>query len=535
MTVVEDRPATADAPPPRRVNPLWALLRNSWRQLTSMRTALILLFLLAVAAVPGSIFPQRSVNRENVAEYFAAHPKLAPAIDRAFAFDVYSSPWFAAIYLLLFTSLIGCVLPRLRDHIRALRTVPPEAPKRMGRLPQHADGLESAQPAGETAVRVAATLRRKWFRVRVREQEDGSWTVSGEKGYLKETGNLLFHVALLSVLVGVGFGHWYGWHGNRLLVTGADQGFCNSLTQFDDVSLGPQVDASDLPNFCLKLTKFDATYQSTGQPKSYDATVAVSQNGGASESRSFTVNDPLRLDDANIHLLGQGYAPELKYTDRYGVSQTKVVPFLPVDGMLTSEGVAQFPDVNIDPKTNKRDDKLQMGFEGVFLPTGPTDGTARSEFPELNNPVLYLTAYQGDLGLDVGIPGSVYSLDRGQIDTGALKKIGGDRPYALKQGEKVTLEDGTTLEFVGVRQFATLSIRYDPTQFMLLIGAVLGLIGLMLSLSGHRRRVWFRVVPTAGDDARSSVIEAGGLPRTDYPGFGDEFTSLTRSLKEGTP
>ena len=33
-----------------------------WRRLTSMRTALILLFLLAVAAVPGSLLPQRNLN-----------------------------------------------------------------------------------------------------------------------------------------------------------------------------------------------------------------------------------------------------------------------------------------------------------------------------------------------------------------------------------------------------------------------------------------------------------------------------------------
>ena len=37
-------------------------LRWMWRQLTSMRTALILLFLLALAAVPGSVFPQRGVS-----------------------------------------------------------------------------------------------------------------------------------------------------------------------------------------------------------------------------------------------------------------------------------------------------------------------------------------------------------------------------------------------------------------------------------------------------------------------------------------
>ncbi|GLY05780.1 MULTISPECIES: cytochrome c biogenesis protein ResB [Actinoplanes] len=531
MTVVEDRPATADAPPPRRVNPVWALLRNSWRQLTSMRTALVLLFLLAVAAVPGSIFPQRSVNRENVSEYFTAHPKLAPVIDRLGAFDVYASPWFAAIYLLLFTSLIGCVLPRLRDHARALRSVPPQAPKRMDRLPHHVAASPRPEAPDAAAQAIARGLRRKMFRTRVREEGDGSWTVSAEKGYLKETGNLLFHLALLSVLIGVGFGHWYGWHGNRILVQGQDQGFCSALPQFDEATLGPRLTASDLPKFCLELTDFQSTFQDNGQPKSFGATVEVTEDGGPATTRTFTVNDPLRLDGANINLIGQGYAPVLRYTDKYGVAQTKVVPFLPTDLMMTSEGVAQFPDANVDPATNNRDDKQQVGFEGVFLPTAGTDGSAASRFPALDDPVLYLSAYRGDLGLDVGIPGSVYSLDRDQIDSGRLQKISGDRPQVLRPGQSWTLDDGGRLEFVEVRRLATISLRHDPAQVTMLIGSVLGLMGLMLSLSVHRRRIWFRVLPADDTDTGTggSVVEAGGLPRTDHAGFGDEFAALTET------
>ncbi|MEV6347942.1 cytochrome c biogenesis protein ResB [Actinoplanes sp. NPDC051851] len=546
MTIVEDRPAEAEAPPPRRSNLVWALLRNSWRQLTSMRTALVLLFLLAVAAVPGSVYPQRSVNRERVTQYFTNHPKSAPILDRLGAFDVYASPWFAAIYLLLFTSLIGCVLPRLRDHIRAMRTVPPEAPKRMDRLPHHAPATASEEEPAVAAERLARTLRQRRFRTRLRELPDGGFSIAAEKGYLRETGNLFFHFAMLTVLIGVGFGHWYGWHGNRILVTGDDQAFCDSITQYDDSSLGPRVDAADLPDFCITLADFKATYQSTGQAKSFLATAKVTEDGGAEQTRTFTVNDPLRLKHANVHLLGQGYALELRYTDKYGVSQDKIVPFLPTDAMLTSEGVAQFPDVNIDPDTGKRDDTQQMGFEGVYLPTASTDGSASSTYPAEDDPVLYLSAYRGNLGLDVGIPGSVYALDRDQISSGDLKKISGDRPQALHKGESWTLDDGSKLEFVGTRKYATLSIRYDPTQTSVLAGAVTGLIGLMLSLFVHRRRVWFRVLPADDRQAGGSVIEAGGLPRTDYPGFADEFATLSkqapgskqvpgRDPEEGTP
>jgi cytochrome c biogenesis protein len=377
-------------------------------------------------------------------------------------------------------------------------------------------------------------LRRRHFRTVVRSQPDGAWTVAAEKGYLKETGNLLFHFALLAVLVGVGFGHWYGWHGNRLLVAGADRGFCNAVTQYDDSSLGPWVDPGDLPHFCLRLTDFTASSEPNGIPKRFLAAVDVTQNGGQPQRRTFTVNDPLRLHHAAVHLLGHGYAPVLRYTDRYGQQQTKVVPFLPTDPMLTSEGVAQFPDVNIDPRTNRRDQKLQVAFEGVYLPTVPADGRPNSAFPAERDPALFLTAYRGDLGVDVGIPGSVYALDRAQIASGALKQVSGVRPHKLRPGDSWSLDDGTKLEFLRTEQFVTLSIRYDPTQPLVLAGAVAGLVGLMLSLAGHRRRVWFRAVPLAGPagSGAGSVMEAGGLPRTDYAGFGEEFTGLVRAAKE---
>jgi cytochrome c biogenesis protein len=224
----------AETPAPGRgVAALLALVRRTWRQLTSMRTALVLLFLLAVAAIPGSVLPQRRLNQERVAQYLRTHGQTGRVMDRLWAFDVYSSPWFSAIYLLLFTSLVGCLIPRMVDHLVALRRVPPDAPARLERLPAHAVLAGAGDDAAQTAERLRALLRARRFRAVVRSSDDG-FTVSAEKGYLKESGNLLFHFALLGLLVGVAAGSFWGWHANRLVVTGPDQAFCSSLQQYDD-------------------------------------------------------------------------------------------------------------------------------------------------------------------------------------------------------------------------------------------------------------------------------------------------------------
>lgn len=526
MTTVDDRPASPPGEAPRRpVNPMLALLRNSWRQLTSMRTALILLFLLAVAAIPGSVLPQRGVNPEKVNQWFVDHPDLAPRLDQFGFFEVFGSVWFSAIYLLLFTSLVGCILPRARDHARALRMRPPVAPKRLDRLPQHAV-LEA--PAAADAEAIAAVLRRRRWRVAVRGNE-----VSAEKGYLKETGNLLFHVSLVAVLLGVALGSWYGWHGNRILVSGDENAFCNTRQQYAEATLGPRVDSADLPPFCLTLDRFEARYLSSGQASRYRATVTVDQPDGPTRTAGFSVNSPLRLGPANVYLLGNGYAPILKYTDRYGRSQTSTVPFLRSgDPNATEEGVAAFPDANVDPKTGKRVPDQQVAFQGLYLPTAPDEPPfVSSQFPEERNPAVVLVAYRGNLGLDAGIPGSVYKLDQRQIDNGKLKQIG-DKKLGL--GEKWTLDDGSTLEFLGTKPYVTISVRHAPGQALMLAACVTLLVGLMGSLFARRRRVWFRVSPPEDGSPTngSSLVEAGGLPRTEHPGFADEFGQLVAAVSD---
>jgi cytochrome c biogenesis protein len=506
-------------------------LRGIWRSLTSMRTALILLLLLAIAAVPGSLLPQRNVSIERVTDYLRSHPGSGPWLDRLSMFDVYSSAWFSAIYLLLFISLVGCLVPRLRHHLRNLIAKPPPAPARLDRLPHSATRTATAEPS--TVVdQLRSGLRSRRWRTVVREEDGGAVTVSAEKGYVKETGNLVFHFALLTLLIGVAVGSWYGWHGNRILVVGNDSGFCNTLAQYDEYGLGARTSGGDLPPFCVTLDDFHAGYLDDGQPIQYTGNLTYTDGlNGQPKPWKLEVNAPLRLHGANLYLLGHGYSPILKYTDRFGVSHTADAPFLPEDAALTSTGVVKFQDANIDPNataTARSDPTGQMAFSGIYLPTMPdtADGTL-SVFPGEKNPGLVLVAYEGNLGLGSGVPQSVYQLDTHQLESGQLKQIAQNK--AMKPGDVWKLPDGSSVEFVGTKQWITVSVRYDPGETIVLPGAAALLVGLMISLSGKRRRVWARVSP--GADGRS-LITFGGLPRSDYPGFVDEFAAVADLVGE---
>ena len=281
-----------------------ALLRYAWRQLTSMRTALILLMLMGIAAIPGSLVPQRITNQIAVRELFKTNPDLARWYDRFYLFDVYGSPWFSAIYILLFISLIGCVLPRSVEHYKAMRAQPPATPKNLNRLSHHqeiatsGDGLESAM----------IWFKKNRFRVRT---EDGS--ISAEKGYLRESGNLLFHLSLILILVGVSFGSLFGMRGEAIVNVG--ERFINVPTSFDTLAFGKLKSEKDLSPFQIKVDKFEAKYNpKTNAPEDYTAWVTVRDLGKTSK-KVMKVNGPLTFGNTRVYLQANGYSPVVTVRD----------------------------------------------------------------------------------------------------------------------------------------------------------------------------------------------------------------------------
>ncbi|MGW4928721.1 cytochrome c biogenesis protein ResB [Agromyces sp. NPDC004153] len=507
-------------------------LRFAWRQLTSMRTALLLLLLLAIAAVPGSLVPQRSSDPNGVTQYFADNPGLAPVLDGFQLFDVYTSAWFSAVYLLLFVSLIGCVVPRTKHHFDALRARPPRTPVRLQRL---AGYTERSLPAGvdtDAAIAAAATqLKQAGYRVE-RYELRGEASVSAERGYLRETGNLVFHTALLGVLVAVGIGGGFGFSGQRVVVEG--QSFVNTLAAYDSFNPGRFFDDTRLDPYRLSLEELDAVYETRnqeaiGQPIDFTARVTVQAQGGEPAEGIVKVNEPLRVHGTDVYLLGNGYAPTITVRDPDGnVVFTDSVPFLPQDANLTSIGVVKVPDGLAD----------QLGMVGFLYPTQTTlpSGAYTSSYPDLVYPVLTLNVYQGDLGIDGGTPTSVYTLDPSTMEQLTGGSTGVDS-LELMPGDTVDLPNGLgsiTFENAdpdaaeddfshSVSRFASFDIHNDPSQGWVLVFAVLIVGGLLLSLFVPRRRMW---VKAARRPDGTVVLEYAGLARGEDPGLEDAVAAF---------
>ncbi|MET0189972.1 MAG: cytochrome c biogenesis protein ResB, partial [Pseudonocardia sediminis] len=450
---------------------------------------------------------------------------------------VFASTWFAAIYLLLMISLIGCVLPRALEYYRGARAAPVTTPRNLARLPHH-DAAESDDDVEAVLARTRTRLR--GWRTIERSEPGGVRTVSAERGYLRETGNLVFHLSLIGLLIGFAGGKLYGYEGDVIVLADGSE-FCNtSILGYDSFRAGLQVDGTELNPFCVKVDRFDASYLPNGQPSTFSAGIGYQSASDLEDGTTtwrpdtLSVNHPLRTDGDRVYLTGYGYSPQFTVTWPDGTSRTGEIQWRPVDrSTQLAEGATKFerPGVS-DPEQRTNS---QLALTGTFAPTAAldTDGNLASAYPAVRNPVVELNVMRGDLGIDDGRGQSIFTVDQEKVDSGELRSVA---RADLAPGQTTRLDDGTVVRFDGVGSWVNLQVGHDPGQTWVLVFAVTMVAGLAVSLSIRRRRFWVRVTPagaaTAGaaSSGGGSHVQLGGLARTDRAGYGDEFDRLADDL-----
>lgn len=525
----------------------WLWLKKAWHWLTSMRTALVLLFLLAIAAVPGALLPQRSLNEENVNEYIENNGKLAEVYDALQLFDVFQSSWFIAIFTLLAASLVGCIIPRSVDHYKAWKARPTRAPRYLHRMPHHHTG-QLDKPFADARTETLGLLRR-WRIAEFSAEDDraGKASISAERGYGRELANLLFHISLVAILITVAAGRMVYYEGQVIIVTESgsyddavqvDQSteFCNaSVSSYDSFRAGPLFDGTGLNPFCFIAHNFQADYLPSGQAEMFSSDVSYASGDDIFsdpetwQDYQLRVNEPLRLNNDRVYLQGHGFAPTFTVKWPNGESRTQTLQFRPDDLVnFLSSGAMRFdPPAGMYPDLYERRQN-QIALQGLFAPTadwqGETGELLTSSFPEMRDPAVAIDVYRGDAGLDTGIAQSIFDLDQTLIHSGQLQKL---ERVNLEVGESITLDDGTELTFDGASEFANYQISHDPFQRWVLLATIVMLASLVGSLVIKRRRIWVRFTDN-GDG--TTGIEMAGLARTDRAGWGEELDKIYREL-----
>lgn len=493
-----DNYAVADAP--RLGARGW--LRWMWRQVTSMRLALIMLLLLGLAAIPGSMLPQWPQDAAATRAFMERNGTWGSVLDALGLLDVFGSAWFTAIYLLLFASLVGCIIPRSIAHAKAMRREVAAAPSSLRRY-EPVSVTTDVSPA-EALERAAKALRPTagWhgaitgYRVRIQDRGD-KLALAAEKGHIREFGNVVFHVSLVLVLLAVAAGALLTYRGQALIVEGKT--FTNAVVDYDTYEAGRLFDPARLDPFTLRLDTLDSEFYDDGRPRSFTANVTLTEPGLDPRQAEIEVNRPLQVAGGKIYLQGNGFAPTFTIHDADGnVAFAGAVPFLPQDAVYTSTGVIKVPDVTSGE---------QIGLSGTLLPTAvatPNAGVV-SMWPEPLDPAIYLNVYTGDLGLDQGVPQNVYRLDLTHLSP-VHDEDGQPVLLALRMGETVDLPEGLgTITWHELPRFVAVDLRTDPSLPWLLVASCLTMAGISISLFGQRRRVWLTASVEPGEQGRTLV------------------------------
>jgi cytochrome c biogenesis protein len=498
-----------------------------WRTLRSMRTALILLLLLALAAVAGSLLPQIPNSPDRVVSYLADHRVWGDLLLRAGFFDVFGSWWFTMITVLLFTSLVACLIPRSRAMVRAMRQRPVQA-RELDAFRHFATRRVAMPPADATAAS-RRVLRRRRFRLRV----DGP-ALAAEKGALREAGSLVFHWAFVLLLVGVVIGKGTGYSGRATIVEG--QTWVDTPADYDGTLRPGRFFRGDTSGIGIRLLSFQDAFRDSGVPMDFVSRVALQDpDGNAVETVDVRVNHPVSFDGVRIFQYGFGWAPKLTVAQNGRAVATAPV----VSGQETApDGVSQLA-MPWNGFIKLALGHPQMAIQFQLWPDGRAffaqDAPMVSEF----NPIIRYTVWKGPLldpsnaaldtsamhrtGRGIIAGGWMMDLDHGCVVSGpSTGRLGALANTCANEAAAPKL----TLSFDELRRYSVLTITHDAGVPVVFLAAILVLGGLLAAMYTSRRKIWVRFEP----DGDGSTMRVGGFALQRKAQFEDEFAGIVEAL-----
>jgi len=499
-----------------------------------MRTALVLLFLLAAAAAVGSLLPQIPNSPERVASYRLAHPLFGTLFLRAGFFDVYGSWWFVLILTLLFVSLIACLLPRSRAMIRTIRQRPIQA-REIDAFPQYRELRVAAEPAA-AATTARTVLRHHGYRVAL--AEDGR-AVAAEKGALREVGSLVFHWAFLVLLVAVIVGKGTGYVGHATIVEG--QTWTDAAFNYDGDLRTGRFSSGAHTGIGIKLLDYSDAFRQSGVPMDFTSKVdLLNPDGTLARADPVTINHPVSFDGVRIFQFGFGWAPLVTITE--GGATIYHGPVVmgqdaqPGDNPLTVPWVGFVKLPTLRPQVAI---KLELYPDSVAYFAGLIAGVPQP-MTQANDPFMRYSVWKGKLldpslsGLDTRLMhqvatggigrGWTVDLARGCVTSGASSS---SLPRRLAGTVcPAGAATGLAMSFPELRQYSRLQISRDTTVPWVLGAAILILAGLVAAMYSSRRKLWVRAEPK---DA-GSVVRIGGFALQRKDRFEEAFPKIVEDL-----
>ena len=300
------------------------VLRDGVELLSSMRFAITLLTVIAIASIIGTVLKQNEPYPNYVNQF---GPFWADLFHTLSLQKVYSSWWFLLILAFLVISTSLCIARNGPKMIVDMRSWKDHVRERSLRAFHHRGEYEAPRSRADAVARLGALLRNRGFRVKPVEHE-GATLLAAKAGAANKLGYILAHTAIVVICVGalldgdmlIRAQMWFGGKspisGNAIIseipakhrLSASNPGFRGNAfvpegstvsTAILNIADGALV--QDLP-FTITLKKFTVDYYSTGMPKLFASDVVVTDRAtGKQTAATIKVNEPLIVDGIAIY------------------------------------------------------------------------------------------------------------------------------------------------------------------------------------------------------------------------------------------
>jgi cytochrome c biogenesis protein len=292
--------------------------RAVFELISSMRFAISLLTVLAIASVIGTVLQQNQ-------PYSSYQIEFGPFWFRVFAFlglyDVYHAGWFILILAFLVVSTGFCIYRQTPLMWREMKSFREHATEASLRSFSHQVSIPSGVAAATATERLTGYLAARGYRFKVRESgEEGQTLIAAKKGSLNRLGYMLTHGAIVMICIGglidsnipLKVQELIGWKKietrdiPQIQVPPASRLAPSNLSFRGSVSI-PEGSGADviflnvrdgylvqeLP-FLITLRKFRVEHYATGQPKTFESDLTITDyETGRTFDATIAVNHPL--------------------------------------------------------------------------------------------------------------------------------------------------------------------------------------------------------------------------------------------------
>lgn len=446
-----------------------------WRFFASVRLAIVLIFLIALAAVLGSLIQQEGAYPSTLPPeiyYPMEYGTYGEIMYKLGLTRMYSSWWFLLLLVLFGINLIVCSIDRFVPLIKALRNPKVTRSRRFISSRQVYTQLLTDKPAEEALDIVLDRFRKEGYKV-LREGINGY----ADKGRWGRYGPYITHIGLLLLLVatlGMAVPGWYH-------------------DEFFWVAEGESVRVPHT-DFVVRNDGFHVEFYDDGRPRLFQTDAVIIDAGEERLTHAIRVNEPLVYK--RVNLLQASYEFSIGETSfellRHAPGEEEPVSL----GLLTLDLQNPMPEYQISEETTVTVVNYLPDF-AMDPNLGPV-----SKSPDPINPVFIL---QIQHGAEPAEPAILFLLQPDFVLPGL------DSPYTFQ------LADVKIVARSGLISHKNLALPYIYT------GLIITVFGVFLSFYLYHRRVWIR--------CEDGLIDIGAISNKHAFSLERELTRLVAAIK----